>query len=324
MSSSDEPPSKTWHVVALLIVGPILIFGWKTGSRIAAEREAEKIVRPLASLGADGRPDPRALAHVERGSGALIETLVRMVREGPFEHRAPVLRALGYSKRLECLRDLVLLLRDGCVAPEKVALTRPWPCTALPPDELALEAGAKGQAQMLLLEKDEDPFVAAFAHTHLVATGERTIDGRFVRLLQEDGVIGERAGALLASALERKDAPRVAQDAVPGLLVLAGPTPRGRAAAALLERSGSKVPDAKIAELTALVQALSPADLRVVRDPLAVARAERSLARGDASAAKVLADLAAIDSRAREALLAAVSSATDPAVRDAAERALGK
>lgn len=320
--SGSEPPSRAWHVVALLIVGPILVLGYKVGSRISAERDAEKIVRPLGSYGPDGRPDARSLARVQRGSGALVETLEGMIREGPFEHRAPIARALGYSRRLECLRNLVLVLRDGCVDPEQVALPRDWPCACYPPDELALEAGEKGRAAMTALEKDEDPFVRGFAHEHLVATGERSIDLDLVRLAGEDGMLGERAGALLAAPLEAKDAPRVSLDGATGLLALAGPTPRGRVAAALLERSGAKVPDARVAELTALVRALSPADVKLVRDPRAVARAERSLARGDAKAVALLAELAAVDPRAREVLVAAVSSATDPAVREAASRAL--
>src|SRR5205823_8564480 len=104
---------------------------------------------------------------------------------------------------------------------------------------------------------------------------------------------------------EKGEKPKVALDAVPGLETLVGPTPRGRAAAALLGRGTA-----------------SSADLKLLRDPSAVARAARALYLGDAAVVPLLAELASVDSRAHEALVAAVSSSTDPSIRAVATRAL--
>ncbi len=321
MTQTAEPRSHAGRIVLLLIVGPILALGYKTGSRIAAEREAEKVERELASERPDGRPDPRALAHVERGSGAFLDVLVRHAREGQFEYRAAIARALGFSRRLECLRELVLELRDGCVSPELVALPRPWPCPCYPPDELALETGEAGLGAMRELERDEDPFVRGFAHTFLAATGERSIDGELLRLMGDEGTLGARAVAIAAASVEK---PRVALDGAGGLVAFVGPTPLGRVCAALLVRSGAHVPPAREGEVKALAAALTRADVTLERDRGAVARAARALAWGDASAAATLGELASVDSAARDALVAAVASSDSADVREAAKRALEK
>ncbi len=319
--STTEPPSRAWRVVAILIVGPALVLAYKTGSRIAAEREADTFVRTLGSTGPDGRPDPRALVHVERGSGALISVLERMVREGPFEHRAPIARALGFSRRLECLRELVLALRDRCVDAELVALPRPWPCRVYPPDELALETGEDGNAAMEELAKGEDGFLRGWGQTFLVASGKRPLDGTVCALMKGEGLLAERAGALAVAGLGKPLDP----GAVPGLVALVADTPRGRVAAALLARSGSSLPEGREEAVRALAARLTPADEKLVRDPRAVARAAQALlARGDARAAELLGELAAVDSGAREALVAAVESSESVEVREAARRALSR
>jgi hypothetical protein len=314
-----EPPSRAWRVAVVLIVGPALVLAYKTGSRISAEREVDTFVRTLDSTGPDGRPDPRALVHVERGSGALIAVLERMVREGPFENRASIARALGFSRRLECLRELVLELRDGCVDPELVALPRPWPCAVYPPDELALETGEAGTAAMEDLAREEDAFLRGWGQTFIVASGKRPLDGAVLSLLNGRGRLAERAGALAVASLGKPVDP----GAVPALVALLGETSRGRVAAALLARGGATLPAERAEETRALAAKLSPADEKLVRDPRAVARASRALLeRGDARAAEILGELASVDSGARAALVAAVESSSSVEVRDAARRAL--
>jgi hypothetical protein len=316
-----EPPSRAWRVVLVLIVGPALVLAYKTGSRISAEREVDAFVRTLDSKGPDGRPDPRALVHVERGSGALITVLERLVREGPFETRAQIARALGFSRRLECLRELVLELRDGCVDPELVALPRAWPCTVYPPDELALETGEAGFAAMEDLAREEDAFLRGWGQTFLVASGKRPLDGAVFSLMNGRGRLAERAGGLAVSSLGKPVDP----GAVRALVALLGETSRGRVAAALLARSGQSLPAGRAEEIRALAAKLSPADEKIVRDPRAVARASRALLeRGDAGAADILGELATVDSGAHQALVAAVDSSASPEVREAARRALSR
>jgi hypothetical protein len=219
------------------------------------------------------------------------------------------------------LKPLIHVLGDGCVDPELVAIPRDFPCTAYPPDILALECQEEGDAAMLALEKDTDAFVRGYAHEFLAATGKRTVHGELVFLLREEGLLGTRAGALAVHFLA---SPKVALDAVESLVLLAGPTPKGRVAAALLVGSGAALPETRAKEIRALAAQLTEADKILVRDPRVVARSERALARGDPAAAKVLGTLAAVDSRAHDALVAAVSSGDSPEVRAAAAAALGR
>lgn len=314
-----DPPSRAWRIVAILIVGPVLVLAYRTGSHITAEREADQLVRPLCSTTSDGRPDPRAVLHITRGSDALLAVLESTVREGPRWQRAPIARALAVSSRLELLRPLVTILRDGCVELDLVAGTRPgWPFHLLPPDELALSQGARGEAAMETLARDPDPWVRAYAYTFLVAVSHGPVSAPLVALLRgKDVLLRERAAGLAVQALDGES--DVSRDAVPGLVELASPSPLGRVAARLVVR---RFPAEATPGLTKLSEELSAADRALALDERATARAARGLARGDPGEATVLEGLASRDAGALDALVAAVESSNPIAVRRAAIGAL--
>jgi hypothetical protein len=318
-SAPDDPPSRAWRVVAILIVGPILVLAYRTGSRITAEREADQLVRPLAAITADGRPDRRAVLHVTRGSDALLEALERTVREGDYWKRAPILRALAASGRLELLRSLVAILRDGCVDLDLVAGRRAgWPFACLPPDELALSRGDEGRRALSALASDHDPFVRAYAHTFDLASSQGPIDVSVLSCLTgKDDLLRGRAAGLLVNAFER-DIP-LAQETAPALVALVGATPLGRVAARLV---AARFPGQVTDGIRARSEELSHVDLVLARDERATARASRALARGDPEAASVLGGLASRDASAIDALIAAVDSSQPIVVRRAAVAAL--
>jgi hypothetical protein len=323
----------------------MLALGWRTGSRIAAEREAWRLGREFSAQTEDGRPDGRILLRLKRGSGALLAVLEKKVREGPFEERAGIARALGCSGRIECLPELVAELRDGCVDPEAVVIGgRPeFPLRVLPPDELVLNQETRlcRVAEDLALES-EDPFTRGWAKTHLAATATLPsyrgapsesesrwkaywLDAELIRLVRSDNpILHERAARVLARIHSRANG-WLSKDGREAAIELAAPTPEGRLVARVLVTLGDETGGDWIADrskLRALSDDLTDADLLLARDPLAVARATRALARGELDAAATLALLAARDPAAREALVASLDSSVPADVRAAAAAAL--
>lgn len=344
-----EAPSRLTfpRLLFLVLVGPLLVLAWRTGSKISADREAWRLGRELSAMTPDGRPDARVMLHLLHGSSALFQVLEQKVRTGPPEERAGIARALGCSRHPAILPELVAELRDGCLDPESVVTggRRAFPLRVLPPDELALsqETHMRSEVEALLLDTSA-PFDKGWARTYLLALRSvpdfaepapasaplYALGADVVALAaSEDAVLRERAVRLLTWTLTAApdaihgSAPLVHPSARAALVALVAPRPVGRLAAAVLARFFL---DAANEEVRSLSEQLLPADLVLARDPLAVAHAARALARGDATAATTLGVLATRDPDALEALVQAVAPAPeasgqpqlDPAVRDAA------